>query len=583
MAATDPTPRTINYLRDDPRGLLLLLNIPFSPSSSVHVTLDGVSRALSPRSSEDDWICIPILARKGGAPEFHLFSLDASSSPSSSAPPTGIVSAAPFFFRGVSPAKCLPPVVVLRYDPETEEIVDVTEPDGPSFHGLASSISSVLSTGVGDPRVVSRIVSHESFVSIEGGDTGDNCWSACSRHVLPETIGKILLPDGGSGPVATVPSESFRDGGHKEGFRRRSPSYPPVPLGLATAARGHGGPRPKILSHSGTRRYLSSLTPSERTAAALGPGATSVAVLRDNVLRGDTGFLLGSMQLSLLLFVQLRDEGSLSYWRDTVALCGNVAAELARYDSGDGGKGSEETHWGDATWLGGLKWAELFQDVVETITAQMRMFVNLDFFEDLDYSGGNFLIPALTNLCAGCRQCGDTILNYKLDQLDALLNDRFQVKLTETCCEKPKPGNERGGEANIDTDVEMELRVNGNRMLQSNVPKLLPLPKIYANIDDGADGPSSDLEDSPVVVPYHEIESSAARLPTVEISSGATQPGFVLEDVQRRFPLLYASVAPVEDIVMACARILEEASDVSAVREAAAYLQDIESKTGQDG
>mmetsp|Transcript_30684 Transcript_30684/g.60752 ORF Transcript_30684/g.60752 Transcript_30684/m.60752 type:complete len:100 (-) Transcript_30684:138-437(-) len=99
----------------------------------------------------------------------------------------------------------------------------------------------------------------------------------------------------------------------------------------------------------------------------------------------------------------------------------------------------------------------------------------------------------------------------------------------------------------------MEWRVSGNRILHFNVPKLLPSSKIYDNIDKDADSPSSDLENSPIVVPYHEIESLVAYLLTAEIGSGVNQPSFALEDVQQRFPLLYAFVAPIEDLGMAWA------------------------------
>ena len=43
---------------------------------------------------------------------------------------------------------------------------------------------------------------------------------------------------------------------------------------------------------------------------------------------------------------------------------------------------------------------------------------------------------------------------------------------------------------------------------------------------------------------------------------------------------MYAAMTPGEDEVMACARILDEAKDVSLDREAAEYLEEVEAKRG---
>jgi len=89
---------------------------------------------------------------------------------------------------------------------------------------------------------------------------------------------------------------------------------------------------------------------------------------------------------------------------------------------------------------------------------------------------------------------------------------------------------------------------------------------------------SSEDEDGPVIVSCEEIEESLCR-------SSVTRPNyFSLRDdlrdrqLEHRYPLLFSAMIPnlQEDIVMTCARILESASDVSLVREAASYLEDVE-------
>lgn len=87
-------------------------------------------------------------------------------------------------------------------------------------------------------------------------------------------------------------------------------------------------------------------------------------------------------------------------------------------------------------------------------------------------------------------------------------------------------------------------------------------------------GHDSD-DEAPVMVPSEEIEASIARqqpIPLSKNSIGQNHP-----DAHKcRYPLLFASMQSHEDIMMTCARILDERIDVSVVREAAAYLEEVE-------
>ena len=82
-----------------------------------------------------------------------------------------------------------------------------------------------------------------------------------------------------------------------------------------------------------------------------------------------------------------------------------------------------------------------------------------------------------------------------------------------------------------------------------------------------------DDDDGPVIISSDEVEASLARS-SVYTTSKPDCP----QQHQQTYPLLFASVMPNEDILMACARILDDARDVSLVREAAAYLEQVESK-----
>ncbi len=82
-------------------------------------------------------------------------------------------------------------------------------------------------------------------------------------------------------------------------------------------------------------------------------------------------------------------------------------------------------------------------------------------------------------------------------------------------------------------------------------------------------------EDCPIVVPFEEVEASIDR------SSNEKSRFSGLGDDKKsiyssKYPFLFASIMEDEDILMTCARILDEKSDVTAVREAALYLEEVE-------
>jgi hypothetical protein len=88
---------------------------------------------------------------------------------------------------------------------------------------------------------------------------------------------------------------------------------------------------------------------------------------------------------------------------------------------------------------------------------------------------------------------------------------------------------------------------------------------------DSEEGEEDDDEDGPVMVAEEDIQASLER------SSGASNPrNDIPFEVQSRYPLLLAAIQDHEDILMTCARALDEKKDVSLVREAAAYLEETE-------
>jgi hypothetical protein len=111
----------------------------------------------------------------------------------------------------------------------------------------------------------------------------------------------------------------------------------------------------------------------------------------------------------------------------------------------------------------------------------------------------------------------------------------------------------------------------------------------YQGVDSVMNEDDSD-EDGPIVVPMDEITASMERSSrlgqTINASAATATATSTLMDYKSdkqhnkqhslKYPFLFASMRDGEDIIMTCARILDEKQDVTAVREAAAYLEEVE-------
>ena len=126
-----------------------------------------------------------------------------------------------------------------------------------------------------------------------------------------------------------------------------------------------------------------------------------------------------------------------------------------------------------------------------------------------------------------------------------------------------------------DTDEIADLQEEGNAHHRESMDIGHVKDSSNNNTDD-----DEDDDDGPVIIPYEDVEASLARS-TLLKTINQRQQLQVGEAQQRqqckKYPLLYAAMSSGEDEVMACARILDEARDVSLVREAASYLEEVES------
>ena len=106
-----------------------------------------------------------------------------------------------------------------------------------------------------------------------------------------------------------------------------------------------------------------------------------------------------------------------------------------------------------------------------------------------------------------------------------------------------------------------------------------PVDETNINMDIGMSDcdDDDDDDDGPVVVSSEEIEASFARSSSSFVTPiTTTETKENIHVLRKEYPLLAAAIMPNEDVLMTCARALDEKGDVSLVREAAAYLQQVE-------
>lgn len=339
-------------------------------------------------------------------------------------------------------------------------------------------------------------------------------------------------------------------------------SYPPIPcIDKSVNAR-------LLTQHSGTRIYLSKLSPEKRTWLLLGGNSTESMspgeyVWKDilgryygrendgtNIDTSENDFL-ADIELSFLLFLFLECHASLEHWRDAISMCSLSTA--------------------DASTNIVIQHPQFFHKLISILYYQLSC-IETDFFQEVEYSAGenNFMVEALRQLCHACenvgkrKRDGDSIvesLKSASQKLRQLFHDRFglDVFLTKTT---------------DDNDMETDALWATTGEDYEGCPGGTDTNELYENQEED-DG---DEEDGPVMIPFDQIEASIARS-SVE-SSQASKRCDDFASHRKEYPLLYAAMSSGEDEVMACARILDDHQDVSLVREAAAYLEEVEAHRG---
>ena len=250
------------------------------------------------------------------------------------------------------------------------------------------------------------------------------------------------------------------------------------------------------------------------TAVAVEDEGSTAAILR-HVLESCHGnswrVLLGDIQLSFIVFLNLHCLASLEHWRDLIAMLSFS-------------KTIDKDHM------------DLFSNFATILQNQMK-FMDRDFFDDVEFSGDNFFQPALLRVSKLLLASKDEALRQKGDELQRAASNLFRVD-----------------DAHETIHREAVTLINDGHSI----------------MDETDDDDDDDDSQGAVVVPHEEYEASKS-LPQIVVP---VRPSYTTE-LRSKYPILFAAMQPHEDLLMVCARALDTQSDVSLVREAAAYLQNV--------
>lgn len=302
----------------------------------------------------------------------------------------------------------------------------------------------------------------------------------------------------------------------------KSVNYPSIPVWMSSKADRSA----RHTKHLGTKRFMAKLSPSERTNICTSDQPSDRLldmVLKryyDNLWRN----VLGDLQLSFLLFLQMHCYASLCHWRDLIAMLSTVSSTAMR------------------------KHAELYRNLLPLLAIQMT-FMDPDFLDDTDLSENNVLVPSIKRLLSMLSKtfCLDSEILSSVQQFENVLTNRF-------------PGH-------FLTETEENAEYFDN----------MPQSMIQSDSEDDDDELEDENDDGPVIVSSEDVEASLKRLSTSTQGAPRGVPAPVYpQSLRQEYPFLFAAMMPNEDILMTCARALDDACDVSVVREAAAYLETVE-------
>jgi hypothetical protein len=203
---------------------------------------------------------------------------------------------------------------VRRYDPQTEEMS--SQPvDKLTVENLTSQMPNLSSSSS------SRVIGYSQIVS----DSQAQQWKMQTNYILPSNIlrirdiasGEKLIPgsfETNEDPLLPTDSDQTHEKANQDG---KSFTYPPIPVVDSNVSIWK-------TKHTGTKRYLHQISPSERTALFMSDSTPIANRLLQDVLQKyyhrSWQAILGDLQLAYISFLYLNCFSSLEHWKDLVAM-----------------------------------------------------------------------------------------------------------------------------------------------------------------------------------------------------------------------------------------------------------------------
>lgn len=454
---------------ETPRGILALIDLPVGSAiildgESVHVKRDdfvGFRGVTTTTTGENGFHLVTVRAGKDSAVTVG-FILDENSN------------------------------LIRRYDKSTEEMGSRAV-DDITAHNLVSRMKQNM---IEPPR----IVDYNQFID----ETKSEKWKTLTHFISDSLLKRRQIKR----LEKLIPGSHESE--HQDTIDGKNVAYPPIPVIQMSRQQRNI----RHIQHAGTKRFLESLHPSQRTSLCTALQSEILEHVLSHYYGGNIDDLLGELQLSFVLFVYMHCFSSLSHWRDLIAMLSVVEKEgVCKHDT-------------------------LYASLMRVLHAQLQ-FLDDDFIDDEELSGDSFFIPMLRQLMRTTLEASRDSAFLATDRaiLSNLLTQKF-----------PNHFSSENQEENRNNQVSMSL-------------------------DDEND------DEGPAVVELEEVEASIHR--SEQLLQHRRQPNDSQDYnlLRDRYPLLFAAMQPdTEDVLMTCARALDAANDVSLVREAAAYLEEVEAK-----
>jgi len=426
-------------------------------------------------------------------------------------------------------------------------------------------------------------------------------------------------------------------------------------------------------SHEGTKRYLTSLSPQQRTAFFMNQNHRQNN--KQNHLQSDVDMdmnldmdmdtpadkvfhhvlrtyyhnawqdLMGDLQLSFCVFLSCSCLASLEHWRDTIYMLSLVSHHTISSPASTSASSLDDGN------------VRLYYHLMDTIMHQLMNFDgngndngNTGILHDDDFAEGNVFLPAIQKICHACKQAcacnmnvnasadgnSDAMFQKMNQRADALLQwmaKKFDLVDENVYKYSGSDGGSGSGssshvavgkEYNNKMDSYTNTTNNGNKITLNDNLTGGGMP-LALDLDDSNmagtmpmwNTDADDDEDGPTIVAFEEVQASIDRqslshdasamgdscqsgqsntIMVVNRNNNSNDTDMNLNMNMRartKYPFLFAAMegarmtmtssssssAPwqcKEDTIMTCARILEEQKDVTLVREAAAYLEEVE-------